>query len=382
MAGMTQSTHTRPSLVGQEGIFRFSRLQKFPYLLQAITRRRAPNICEQGKFDFRADGQSRAEHARKCRSAFAKMLDINLGDTVWFDPAEAGKVRWVSAEELGSGAEDWDTRLQRTSGIVCQCTNLFLCTLATDNTIIVLLDPRWYGIGLVSLEPMRPTGVPIEEAVELMLEKTDARRDEIIGFIASGVGPCCHTFNAFKPGDTRGQSNMWDLARATMLQSGLNGDNILNSRTCTACRDTEFFTRRVDGPAAGANAVLIGVKDDGAFSNMIAARTARAAEEPIQHAQEDENGDEPGLLMEERRLNASMRCPYGENKVYVRSLFDGLSDTTSEPVIVLRCDIMQYVGHAGGGYNVVDKDYIEEYCCGDYKACPSYRLFLQQRRRR
>jgi len=380
---MTPNKNANPvvadALVAEEGLFRFAGLRRFPHLLHAITRRHAPALCGEQEFNFSVSAGDSPEHALRCRLALAKAMGIAPDGMVWFDPAEPGDVRWVTAKERGKGVADWDSRLRCTSGLAAQSTNLFLCTPANDNTVVILFDPRWYAIALVSLDPSRPSGAPIEQAVELLVEQGKAEQDEIIGFIASGVGPCCSSFTGDEEGDTRGQTNIWDLARTTMLQSGFRGKNVFNSRTCTACRDTEFFSRLVDGPSAGAGAVVFGVRDDGSFGRMLAARKANASARG-HRARKIPSAETPGLLLEERRLNAAMRCPHGENKVYVRSLLDGRSDRTTKPEIMLRCAVIQHVGQALGGHNIVDKRYIEKYCCGDYEACRAYQEFVRRRR--
>ena len=366
-------------LVPDGVLFSFSDLQRFACLTHALTHRFAPGLPDEQEFNFRPAEGDGVVDALACRTRLAEVLGIALENTVWFDPAEPGEVRWVSTEDRARGALDWETRYRGTSGIVGQSGNLFLCTLANDNTIIIMFDPRWYSLGLISLDPARPSGTPIDQAIQLMAERGEARQDEMIGLIAAGVGPCCHTLADPNQGETRGQTNMWDLARTTMVQAGLRSGNVFNARACNACKDTQFFSRVIDGPSTGAGAVVIGVKDDGAFGRMLAARKASAPIRARRRRQEPRQRD-PGLLEEERRLNAAMRCPHGEKKVYVRSVILGTSNGTTKPRIALRCAIIEHVGQAMGGYNIVDKEYIERVCCGDYEACIAYQEFLRRRR--
>ena len=367
-------------LVPDEAFFRFSDLQRFDCLTHALTRRRAPGLVGEQEFNFKPVEGNGVADALGCRTQLAELLAIALENTVWFDPAEPGEVEWVSAEDRAKGALDWETRYRGTSGIVGQSGNLFLCTLANDNTIVILFDPRWYSLGLVSLDLARPSGTPIDQAIRLMEERGEAQRDEMIGLIATGVGPCCHTLADSNQDETRGQTNMWDLARTTMLQAGLRSGNVFNARACNACKDTQFFSRVIDGPSTGAGAVVIGVKDDGAFGRMLAARKASAPIRARRRRQEPRQRD-PGLLEEERRLNAAMRCPHGEKKVYVRSVILGTSNGTTKPRIALRCAIIEHVGQAMGGYNIVDKEYIERVCCGDYESCIAYQEFRKRQRK-
>ena len=96
---------------------------------------------------------------------------------------------------------------------------------------------------------------------------------------------------------------------------------------------------------------------------------------------DDKSEEREGLLAEEKRLNKAMRCPHGDNKVYVRCLLTGQADQAGKPEIALRCAVMEHVGQAMGGYNVVDKEYIQDYCCGDYESCTAYQDLLRRRRK-
>jgi hypothetical protein len=91
---------------------------------------------------------------------------------------------------------------------------------------------------------------------------------------------------------------------------------------------------------------------------------------------------EISLTDEQKRLNLLIRCPYGQKKVYIRSVIDGQSGDTSKPHIALRCAVMEFVGQAMGGYNIVQKDYIEKMCCADYAQCRAYQEFLRRQAKR
>ena len=116
-------------------------------------------------------------------------------------------------------------------------------------------------------------------------------------------------------------------------------------------------------------------------ARTLAARRARAAASAKDETAVDTNQVDSSLTEQEHRLNKMMKCPYGRNKVYIRSLLTAGAQDTSEPEIALRCAVMAYVGQAAGGFNVVTQDYIERYCCGDYKRCKAYQEFRKRKRR-
>jgi hypothetical protein len=175
---------------------------------------------------------------------------------------------------------------------------------------------------------------------------------------------------------------MWDLARGGLMKAGLPRGRILNSRVCTACRDTEFFSRTADGADGGAGAVVVGVQADAAFMEQLTQRRGGMKEQLAVAAAKPQVADETeSLMQEERRLNALVRCPYGQKKVYVRSVLDGRSAGASKPEIALRCAVMREMGHAVGGFNIVSRDQIIAVCCGDYIHCPTYQELARRQNR-
>jgi len=378
MTKANQSDQTRSGFDARTGILRFREFfGNYPHVLAAMTGRSAPALAGEREFNMNPDVGPDREHAAAHRVLAAKELDVDLDDTIWFDPYEPGPVQWVGAERLGAGAKDWSTRIRGASGLVAQCTNLALCTLCNDNVCVVLLDPQLFSLALVTIDKENPSGAPIHEAVKLMVERGEADVKEMVGFVAPGLGPCCYKFR--DPSVPGNRNNLWDVVRTAMTVSGLGRSRILNPRLCTGCRDSEFFTRLVDGPDAGAGALMAGVLDrNGSLVEVMTARKKRTL--ILRAASRRKKGSEaPSLSEEETRLNAAIRCPYGQNKVYIRSQLLGSGGRgVSEPEIALRCEVMAVAGLAEEGYNIVPKEYIENYCAGDFEACTVYQTYQKK----
>jgi hypothetical protein len=198
------------------------------------------------------------------------------------------------------------------------------------------------------------------------------------GVIGPSIGPCCRTFPKPDAAGAHTLSNPWDLARGALLEAGLHRSQIFNPRVCTACADTEFFTQRIDGAGGGTGAMAFGIRDSSSLRMTLNTRRAalrmrrRRASTP----------QDISLTEEQQRLNRLIRCPHGEKKVYIRSVINGQSAETSKPHLALRCAVMEYVGQAMGGYNIMLQDYIEKYCCADYRQCQAYQEFLRRKARR
>ncbi len=376
----------QPEMVPDQdtGLLTFPELQHFSHLLCAFTGRHAHGITGERDFNMDPDrGGKDAGNALENRGVLAQMLGIRLEDTVWFDPDDSGDVKWVGAEAIGRGGADWSTRISGCSGIVAQCTNIVLATTVSDNATVALFDPRMLSLGLVSLSKAHPWGGSVEQAINMMIERGNAQAKEIIGLIAPSVGPCCYTYEDPNLSMAGGRSNLWDSARAAMVRAKLSRKHIQNVRICTACRDTKYFTRTVDGPDGGAGAILVGVIDeDGSLARTLTARKARARLEEERAALREQGGEDAISLSEEqRRLNKKVRCPFGIKKVYIRSVLTGTMQTT-KPAIFLRCAALAATHTTVKGDKVVDKDHVLAYCADKYPACEAYKTFMALRRRR
>ena len=355
-------------------LYRVTLFNNVPNVLYAMTRRSFPGAAaanlKPGAFAGAAGRAQRAE--------FARRLGIELADTLWLDPDDSGEVVFRPENDHSQGADEWESRVRGASGIVTDALSLFLCTLYNDNMVVLLFDPICYGIGLVNIVTGQTSVEPIGEAVELLSQRAGADPAKIQALIGPSMGPCCRTFPNPDAAGSHGLSNTWDLARGALMEAGLLRSHIFNPRVCTACTDTEFFTRKVDGADGGAGAMAFGIRDTDSLRRQLGTRRAAVR----MRRQQASAAQEASLTAEEKRLNQLIRCPHGRNKVYIRSVIDGQSDGTSKPELALRCAVMEYVGQAVGGYNIVQKDYIEKVCCADYVHCRAYQEFLRRKARR
>jgi len=84
------------------------------------------------------------------------------------------------------------------------------------------------------------------------------------------------------------------------------------------------------------------------------------------------------LYQLQRELNRCMRCPAGQNQVYMLSRMKSNGRLKKDaPQLALDCKIRAFLGWKKKVYF----DYIQKVCCGDYhRQCEAYITFMARRR--
>jgi len=93
---------------------------------------------------------------------------------------------------------------------------------------------------------------------------------------------------------------------------------------------------------------------------------------------------EPPIAEEERkanlselvnRLNAAMKCPAGQGKVFIRSVITGIGRKT-QPRVALRCPVRQAVGLEPHVFYT----HIRDICCKDPRKCEAIQQYRKLKR--
>jgi len=84
------------------------------------------------------------------------------------------------------------------------------------------------------------------------------------------------------------------------------------------------------------------------------------------------------LYQLQRQFNRCMRCPAGQNQVYVLSRMKSNGRLKKEaPQLAIDCKIRSFLGWRKKVYF----DFIRKVCCGEYKQqCEAYSTFMARRR--
>ena len=84
------------------------------------------------------------------------------------------------------------------------------------------------------------------------------------------------------------------------------------------------------------------------------------------------------LYQLQRELNRCMRCPAGQNQVYVLTRMKSNGRLKKEaPQLALDCKIRSFLGWKKKVYH----DFIRKVCCSDFKTgCEAWNTFMAKRR--
>jgi purine-nucleoside/S-methyl-5'-thioadenosine phosphorylase / adenosine deaminase len=361
-----------PPLMQDGSVFTFEALGRFQNLAHGMSCRRAPDMGVPRGFTMGPDSAENGDQAARHRAIFCESLNIPISKTVWFEPSSAGPIQEVTAADHGKGGADWSTRIVNAGGLITGEVDVYLATILNDNVVVLIFDPRWYMSAIVSIDLESKDTGPLFDIVDMLVKKGSAK-EELAAIVAPSLGPCCYQFPDPSLSGSHHRTNMWDTVRGALSNSGLKRDRILNPRVCTKCMPFEFFSKAVEGENAGANAVVMGAHNAGNFREALTRRRATAKRQEPSRADSD---DDSSLTSEEKQLNKAIKCPYGHNKVYVRSVLDGRS-RRSIPQVVLRCPIIAQVGLASQGRNIVGKKDVVKYCCGNFERCRAYQLYQE-----
>ncbi len=109
---MTRQTRTGRTSSGfdiQTGLMSFPELKNYPHLHNVMTSRSAPALVGERQFNMDPTTGPECARAYEHRNILAKQLNVNLNDTVWFDPDTPDPVICLMKD-------------QEATSRVCECT--------------------------------------------------------------------------------------------------------------------------------------------------------------------------------------------------------------------------------------------------------------------
>jgi len=194
------------------------------------------------------------------RRRFLQSLSIEHGSLVCGKQTHSANVRTVGLAEKGRGALEHLDALPDTDALITPCKGLPLSVFTADCLSIFLysLAPAVMAVVHAGWKGTRQRIAAI--AAKKMIDDFRVSPDKLNVAFGPCIRDCCYQVGAefskyFSSGLVkRGADYYLDLSglnRRQLLESGIIPGNIYDSRICTSCRNTEFFSFRREGERAG-----------------------------------------------------------------------------------------------------------------------------------
>jgi len=194
------------------------------------------------------------------RKTFLSGLGINYLDLVCAKQVHGSKIQYVQEEDRGRGALAYDTALADTDAFITDKRNLPLAIFTADCLPIFLYDPKIPAIALIHAGWRSSQENITAKVITFMQDKFNTHPENLFVSFGPAIRECCYEvgeeFGELFSQYLRQKNGHYylDLAginKSKILDSGIKETNIFDSRICTSCKNTDFFSYRREGNSCG-----------------------------------------------------------------------------------------------------------------------------------
>lgn len=202
------------------------------------------------------------------RIQLADSLGFPLKNWVCADQVHQTKIAQVTACHKGRGADNLETALAETDGLITNETGILLACFFADCVPLFFLVPERRIVGVGHAGWRGAAGQIAARMVESLVKIYELDPSQIHAAVGPSIGKCCYQVGSqvarqFSESVIEQRENGYylDLKQANCLQleaSGIKPDRIHCSSICTCCGE-QFFSYRRSGIEAGRMAAVIGI---------------------------------------------------------------------------------------------------------------------------
>ncbi len=217
-------------------------------------------------FSFR---NNEATLVRQARKNFLSQVGIESLDLVCVRQVHSSRIVVVTESERGRGAQDLDSAIAFSDGLITDVKNLPLAILIADCLAIYFFDPTHNVIGLIHAG-WRGSAEKISlKLIEIMNEHFGVRAQDLTVSFSPSIRSCCYEVGPqmkdyFSESLREKEGKLFlDLAlenKNQLLSVGVKQENIIDCEICTVCNNHEFFSYRKEGLSAGRIMAVISMK--------------------------------------------------------------------------------------------------------------------------
>lgn len=211
------------------------------------------------------------------RIIISSALGFGIDDMVVGQQVHGDRVHIVRKEDRGRGARDFTGAIPDADSLVTNLQGILLSSYYADCVPVMLLDPVKKAIGLAHAGWKGTVKRIAATTLKVMGSAFGTDPARCLAVIAPSIGPCCYEVDqpvirsfsgaGFDPafltkpsGDGRWKLNLQEANRLTLVEAGIQPDNIVLAGMCTACTPDIFFSYRGQSGKCGRMASLMALK--------------------------------------------------------------------------------------------------------------------------
>ncbi|MBM3248897.1 MAG: peptidoglycan editing factor PgeF [Candidatus Omnitrophica bacterium] len=231
-------------MIKRKSAYFFERFNKFPIVASFS--------------DRSLDLSFEAKH--KNRKKFLDKLGINYRNLVCVKQPHKSKVVVVAESHRGKGALTRKNAIAGSDGLITNKRDIPLAVFTADCLSMFLFCPKTKTIGLVHAGWRGSKEEIVKKAVLILKQKFECKPKDIIAAFGPAIRSCCyevggefkkHFGKGLKKRDNKLFLDLISINKNQLVSAGIKRPNIIDSKICTSCQNTKFFSYRKEGDNAG-----------------------------------------------------------------------------------------------------------------------------------
>ena len=194
------------------------------------------------------------------RKIFLNDLGIDHRDLVCARQVHGQNIGCIQEVDRGRGALFAESSLADTDAMITDRENLPLAVFTADCLPVFLYDPQTFVIGIVHAGWRSTKEKILAKTVQLMQRQFHVLPKNLLAGFGPCIRQCCYRvgeeFEDYFPAAVIAKGNdfyldLVNINKEQLLSLGVEEKKISDSKICTVCKNTDFFSYRKQGQACG-----------------------------------------------------------------------------------------------------------------------------------
>ena len=207
------------------------------------------------------------------RLLFCKAVGVVADDIVTAEQIHTDRILVVTKEHIGKGAKKYSESIGATDALITNAPGIPLMLCFADCVPVLIVDPVQRVIGIAHAGWKGTLDKIAQKTISAMQTHFGTIPQQCLVGIAPSIGPCCYevddvVINRLKrqfdnweqfvrPNKEKWYLDLWQANRIQLEQIGVQSNNIVVSKVCTACNKELFFSYRGDNGCTGRMGAVI-----------------------------------------------------------------------------------------------------------------------------